>query len=119
MAMILPLFIALVLGQIESMRLGMVLQLMNVAAREGCRVAVVNGRTQADVQARVNAVLQGSGITAGTVTPTPANWATCAGGTAVTVSLSIPYSTVSWLPTPQYFQDANLSASATFSSERP
>ena len=38
------------------------------AARDGCRVAVIPGATQSDVQTRVNAVLSGSGISVGTVT---------------------------------------------------
>lgn len=119
MAMILPLFLALVLGQIESMRLGMVAQLLQTAAREGCRVAVVNGRSQADVQARVNAVLDGSGISVGAVAPTPSNWVAAPGGTAITVRLSVPYRNVSWLPVPYYLDGASVVASATMSSERP
>jgi Flp pilus assembly protein TadG len=118
MAAILPLIIALVFGQIESSRLGMVAQLLTTAAREGCRVAVINGKTQSDVQARVNAVLTGSGISVGTVTPTPSNWQTATGGTAITVTLSVPYGQVSWLPTPRYLQGATVRASATLSSER-
>src|SRR4051812_43884196 len=98
MAAVAPVFVALILGQIESSRLGMVAQLLTTAAREGCRVAVVNGKTQTDVQTRINAVLAGSGISVGTVNPTPSGWASSTGGTAITVSLSVPYSQVSWLP---------------------
>src|SRR6476646_10843306 len=105
MAFVAPVFLTLVLGIIESSRLGMVCQLMTTAAREGCRVAVIGGKTQADVQGRVDSVLNGSGISVGTVNPT------CTGGyswdspstpqgTPITVSLSVPYSKVSWLGTP-------------------
>ena len=95
MAFIAPVFLTLVLGIIESSRLGMVSQLLTTAAREGCRVAVINGMTQADVQNRVNAVLNGSGISVGTVTPTcPARTPGIRppSGTPITVSLSVPYS---------------------------
>ena len=122
MAFVLPIFIVLVLGQIESSRLGMVAQLLNTAAREGCRVAVINGKTQGDVQARVDAVLSGSGISVGTVTPTctgTTTWDEAPAGTPITVSFSVPFSQVSWLPTPYYLKDANVTASATMSSERP
>src|SRR3954447_22828837 len=98
MAFVAPIFITLVLGQIEASRLGMVSQLLTTAAREGCRVAVVPGHTQADVQDRVNSVLSGSGIPIGTVTPTcpsPYAWTSAPQGTAITVSLSVPYSRVS------------------------
>src|SRR3954452_6988074 len=76
MAFVAPVFLMLVLGIIESSRLGMVSQLLTTAAREGCRVAVINGMTQPDVQGRVERVLNGSGIAVGTVTPT------CTGGYA-------------------------------------
>ena len=70
MAFIAPVFVALVMGIIESSRLGMVSQLLTTAAREGCRVAVIYGSSQATVQARIDEVLAGSGIPVGTVTPT-------------------------------------------------
>jgi Flp pilus assembly protein TadG len=122
MAFVAPFFVAMILGQIESSRLGMVAQLLTTAARDGCRVAIVYGSTQSDVQSRVNAVLAGSGISVGTVTPTcpsPNSWINAPGGTPITVSLSVPYKSVSWLGTPYFLKDANVSASATLSSERP
>ena len=119
MAVVLPLFILLVFGLIEASRLGMVAQLITNAAREGCRVAVINQTTQAAVQARVEAVLAGSGISVGTVNPSPSNWATSSKGTAITVSLSVPFSQVSWLSTPMFLGNTTVSASATMSSERP
>jgi hypothetical protein len=100
----------------------MVAQLLTTAAREGCRVAVVQGATQTSVQNRVNAVLNGSGISVGTVTPTcpsPYTWDAAPGGTAITVSLSVPYSQVSWLGTPFFLTSAVVNASATMSSENP
>jgi Flp pilus assembly protein TadG len=119
MAFIAPVFLTLVLGIIESSRLGMVSQLLTTAAREGCRVAVINGMTETDVQNRINTVLNGSGISVGTVTPTPSTWSSAPGGTAITVSLSVPYANVSWLPTPFFLKTAVISVSATMSSERP
>ena len=47
------------------------------------------------------------------------DWATASGGTAITVTLRVSYSSVSWLPTPYYLSSANIAASATMSSERP
>jgi Flp pilus assembly protein TadG len=122
MAFIAPVFLALIMGTIESSRLGMVAQLLTTAAREGCRVAVINGMTQTDVQNRVNAVLSGSGITLGTVTPTCTGayaWDSSTGGTPITVRLSVPYSQVSWLPNPFFLNTAIITCSATMSSERP
>jgi Flp pilus assembly protein TadG len=122
MAFIAPVFLSLVLGIIEASRLGMVAQLLTTAAREGCRVAVLNGMTQTDVQDRINTVLNGSGISVGTVTPTcPSGytWTTAPSGTAITVSLSVSYDTVSWLKVSHFFKGATISSSATMSSERP
>lgn len=122
MAVVAPVFVSLVMGQIETSRLGMVSQLLTTAAREGCRVAVIDGNTQADVQNRVAAVLNGSGIPVGTVTPTcppPYAWDSAPAGTPITVSLSVPYTKVSWLGTPFFLANATVRASATLSSENP
>ena len=122
MALVAPVLVTLLLGMIEAARLGMVAQMLTTAAREGCRVAVLDGMTQTDVQSRINAVLTGSGISVGTVTPTcPSNdtWTSAPSGTAITVSLSVPYSQVTWLKVPGFFNGVTISAAATMSSERP
>src|SRR4051812_11268659 len=122
MAIVAPVFVALILGQIETARLGMVSQLLTTAARDGCRVAVIPGATQSSVQARVETVLAGSGISVGTVTPTcpsPYSWDDAPRGTPITVSLSVSYSSVSWLGTPFFLKNATVSAAATLSSESP
>jgi hypothetical protein len=112
----------MLLGMIEAARVGMVCQLITTAAREGCRVAVLDGMGQTDVQNRINAVLNGSGISVGTVTPTcpsPYSWSTAPSGTAITVSLNVSYNQVSWLKFSRFFNNATISSSATMSSERP
>jgi len=121
MACVAPMFVALVMGIVESSRLGMVAQLLTTAAREGCRTAVLPGSTQASVQARVDEVLAGSGIPSVTVTPvcsSGGSWTSAPKGTAITVSMSVPYSKVSWISIPYFLKNATVSASATFSSER-
>jgi Flp pilus assembly protein TadG len=122
LALVSPILITLLLGMIEGARLGMVTQLLTAAAREGCRVAVLDGMTQTDVQNRINAVLSGSNISVGTVTPTctsPYTWTSAPSGTAITVSLSVSYSQVSWLKLAGFFNNSTINASATMSSERP
>ncbi len=119
LAMVMPIFCTLIFAQIEAARLGMVTQMLTIAARQGARVAVIPGKTQTDVQAAVNAVLNNTNIPVGTVTPSPSTWQTDAGGTAITVSLSVPYNQVSWFGTPMYFGSTVLKGSATLSSERP
>ena len=83
------------------------------------------------VLTRINASLSGSGMSFSTLTAAnsdpgssgayilPSDWASASGGTAITVTLRMPYSQVSWLPTPYFLKTANVTASATLSSERP
>jgi len=122
MALVAPVFVTILVGMIEAARVGMVCQLLTTAAREGCRVAVLDGMGQTDVQNRITTVLNGSGISVGTVTPTcpsPYTWTSAPSGTPITVSLSVSYSQVSWLKFSWFFNNATISASATMSSERP
>jgi hypothetical protein len=97
----------------------MVAQLLTGAAREGCRVAVLPGSTQSDVQNRVTSFLSGSGVPTPTPTVTPTGWTTASSGTAITVTVSVPFNQVSWFGNPYLFQSITLSGSATFSSENP
>ncbi|MFO0841671.1 MAG: TadE/TadG family type IV pilus assembly protein [Gemmataceae bacterium] len=117
LAMVLPLFLLLIFGFMEASRFGMVAQVLTGAAREGCRVAVLPGKTQSDVQSRVNSYLSGTAIPSLTPTITPGNWATATSGTPVTVTVTVPYRQVSLFG--QLFQSTTIAASATFSSERP
>ncbi len=133
MAAVLPVFIALVLGQIETSRLGMVQQLLSVAAREACRTAVIPNATSDTVKARIDEVLAGSGIRFSTLTTassdpgtagayvTPSNWnsTSLSAGTEIDVTLRVNYSQVAWLPTPRFIsQSATVTARAAMSAER-
>jgi Flp pilus assembly protein TadG len=122
MAFVLPVLVLLVFGLIECSRLGMVTQILNTAAREACRVAVIDGNTNADVTARLNQVLSTSAISGATVTQTPTDCTTVHSSdtpNTVQVSLTIPFRKVTWLGTPFLFQSVNVTGSATMSSERP
>lgn len=119
LAFMMPVFFTLTFAQIETSRLGQVTQMLTVAARQAARVAVIPGNTQTDVQNAVNAVLNNTGISVGTVTPSPSTWQTDPSGTAITVSVSVPYNQVSWMNPPMFFGSTTLRGSATLSSERP
>lgn len=79
-ALVAPLFFLLVFGVVEFGQAFMVSQLLNSAAREGARVAVASGSTNAEVEAAVRDVIDRS-TTANsgdvtvtiTVTPEPGN----------------------------------------------
>lgn len=123
-AIILPVFILLVFGLIEASRLAMVATILTDAAREGCRVAVIDGNTNSDVTTRINQILTSSNINSSyvTMTQTPSDCTTVSSSSnpnTIQVNLSVPYKNVSWLGTPYLFQNATVTASATMSSERP
>ena len=123
MAIDLIILLPLVLGTIEAARMCMVTQLLTNAAREGCRVAVTQAtNTSAGdsaalgaVNARIIMMLSGSGITPGSLTEKgsdpgttgayimPTNWSSISNGspplgTAITVVVRVPFSSVNWLP---------------------
>jgi Flp pilus assembly protein TadG len=121
MALLLPVFLTLVLGVLEATRLGTASQVLTNAARDACRVAVLPGSTSDDVQQRVNDVLSEAGITAPTVIPSPSNWETAAQGTAITVTIEVPFEDLSWLNNPftKDLFNITVAGSATMSSQRP
>ena len=122
LAIVLPVFVMLVLGLIEASRLGMVTQILTTAAREGCRVAVIDGNDNSNVTTRINQLLSASNITGVTTTQTPSDCTTVHSSdnpNTVTIALSVPYSKVTWLGTPRFFKTVTVTGSATMSSERP
>lgn len=107
MAVCLPVFLTVMLGMIELGRAIMVGQLVTNAAREGARLAIVDGSTNSQVSDAVKSFLTGAaGVSSGDVTVT----ITVSGSTSgnqvssaaprdlVTVNVSIPFSKVSYLP---------------------
>ena len=116
-AVIAPLFFLLILGMIEFGRMIMVQQVITNAAREGARVAVLDSATTASVRDKVETYLEGGSVSGGTVTITP-NPPTDAGfDEPVTVSVSVPYDSVSWLPAPFFLGGETLNAEVTMRRE--
>lgn len=108
MAVVLPIFVTLVFGIVEFGQAFMVLQLVNNAAREGARIAIVNGSSNAEVTQAVLDTLEEStkvdtsDVTiAITVTPEPGNpdpgnqVGSANKRDLCTISVSVPFSEVS------------------------
>jgi Flp pilus assembly protein TadG len=127
-ALVAPLFFLVVLGMVEIGRAIMVMQIVTNAAREGARFAVIDGpidqttgkstTTATAVQTWTknymsNAALPSSAATV-TVSPEPS---TAADGAQITVTVTIPYSAVSWLPTAQFLSGKSLSAKVVMRRE--
>jgi hypothetical protein len=116
-AVVVPVFFLLVFGMIEYGRLVMVQQILTNASREGARRAVLEVVDEDDVIDAVNDYLADSSISGAEVTvienaPIPPDFAN-----SMTVTVSIPFSEVSWLPSPMFLGSYEMSASSTMRRE--
>ncbi|MDA1054046.1 MAG: TadE/TadG family type IV pilus assembly protein [Planctomycetota bacterium] len=117
-AVVAPIFVLLLFGMVEYGRMVMVQQMLTNATREGARRAVLDGTTVTNVKTTVQDYLSSGNITVNdneiTVTPDPA---AASFGDPVTVSLSVPFSRVSWLPAPMFLGNASMSATSVMRRE--
>jgi Flp pilus assembly protein TadG len=112
----------MVFGMIEFGRAIMVQQLMTSAARQGARLAILDSPTPVatTVKSTVVSYLQSCGIpgaSTSNVTITPAEPSTAKNGDSVTVAIQIPYSSVTWLPTPKFLGTTTLHVSCVMRRE--
>ncbi len=113
MALVLPLFLMLVLGIIEFGRAMMIANLVTNAAREGARMAVLDGSTNTAVSSAVVTFLQsaaGRGISSADISvtitvvaaagnPDPANnVANATSRDLITVNVQLPFNKVALIP---------------------
>jgi Flp pilus assembly protein TadG len=110
-ALIAPVFLALIFGIIEFGRMLMVEQILVNAAREGARAATISGETDAQVTSVVSTYMANSNISGYTQTLSPTLASTPASGTALTLTVSVPCQTVSWLGGSTWFNGKTLSQS--------
>ncbi len=116
-AIVAPVLLLLVFGMIEYGRLVMVQQVITNATREGARQAVLDGATTTGVTTIVNDFLTASRVNGAVVTVTPSPPSSAAFGDPVTVSVQVPFSQVSWLPTPMFLSTTTLSATTVMRRE--
>lgn len=125
MALVLPVFVTVILGIIEIGRAVMVGQLVTSAAHEAARAAVLDGSTNSSVSDVATSFLQSSaGVSAGNVTVTISVSSGSAGNQVanaaqndlITVTVSVPFATVSYLP-PSYMAGKSLSATCAMRHE--
>jgi len=116
-AVVAPVFFLLIFGMIEYGRLVMVQQVLTNASREGARVGVLDGSTSADVTTAVNNYLTSARINSATVTITPNPPSSAGYGAPVTVAISIPFSQVSWLPSPMFLGGTTMRATSVMRRE--
>lgn len=116
-AVVAPLFFLMVFGMIEFGRMIMVQQVITNASREGARMAVLDGATTAAVQAAVQTYLEGATIQDAQVTVNPDPPSSAGYGEPVTVTVSINFDQVSWLPSPMFLGGQSLTASSVMRRE--
>lgn len=116
-ALVAPIFLACVVGSIEIGRAIMVQESLTNASREGVRVGILDGALSTDVTTAVNNYLSGVSITGASTTVTPTDPGTQPVGTQVTVSVSVPYSNVSWVPSPWFLKNQTLTATSSMARQ--
>jgi Flp pilus assembly protein TadG len=117
MAFVAPIFFLFVLGVIEFSRAMMVESLLTNAAHLGARAGIIDGAQQSNVDTAVTNYLSAGGISGSTTTVSPNPPSSAGYGQSVTVTVSVPYSSVSWLPTPKYLKNATLTATSVMRRE--
>lgn len=116
-AVVAPVFFLLVFGMIEYGRMIMVQQVLTNASREGARRAVLDGASTSEVTTTVQNFLSSSTVQGATVAVNPSPPTSAAYGEPVTVTVSIPFREVSWLPSPMYLGGTQLRAVTTMRRE--
>ncbi len=118
-AVVAPVFFLLVFGIIEFGRMVMVQQMMTNAAREGARRAVLSGATANEVNTTIVNYMASANLNVTTtdITLDPTDPGAAEYGDPITVTLTVPFSRVSWMPSPLYLGNTNLSAQAIMRRE--
>jgi Flp pilus assembly protein TadG len=122
-AVVAPVFFIFVLGLVELGRGFMVVHQLTNAARQGCRVGVVEGKTYSDIQTVVTNSLTAQGIAGegitiqvNDVTDTSGTFAANPGD-EVTVKVSVTTSSISWVPGAKYMTGGSLTGKFTLRRE--
>ncbi|HVC92601.1 MAG TPA: TadE/TadG family type IV pilus assembly protein [Pirellulales bacterium] len=117
-AVVVPVFLVFIVGMIEMGRAIMVQQLITNASREGARVAGYESTTQTStVTSAVSAYLGNVNITGTTTTVSPDPPSGALDGQQVSVTVSVPYSQVSWVPSPFFLKGRTLQATSVMRRE--
>jgi Flp pilus assembly protein TadG len=102
---------------VEYGRMVMVQQVITNASREGARVGVLDGSTSANVTTAVNTYLTAAKISGATTTCSPSTPSSAGYGQPVSVTVSVPFNSVSWLPAPLFLGGKTLTATSTMRRE--
>jgi Flp pilus assembly protein TadG len=120
-AFVAPIIFILFFGVIELGRGLMVVHLLTNAARVGCRAGVIEGVSTNTISTAVKNSLTGVGMSGENVSVQVNDGATDASaskaGDEITVTASIPFSSVTWLPFGSFLSGKTLSGQYTLRRE--
>jgi Flp pilus assembly protein TadG len=101
MAVVAPIVFLIILGIIEISRGILVVHLLNNAAQEGCRAGIIEGQSTSNIKSVVVNALTAAGVSGDTVTVQvndgSADASTAAAGDEITVLVTVPTSSISWV----------------------
>jgi Flp pilus assembly protein TadG len=117
LALTAPILFLMVFGMIDVGRAIMVQNLLTNAARDGARSAVLDGADAGAIAAEISAFLAASSVRGASAAVSPDPLSDADLGDPVTVTVSAPFSSVSWLPVSFYFQGAELRAAVVMRRE--
>lgn len=114
--MAVPLFL-LIFASVEFGRAMMAMQAMEEAARAGCRIAILDGATDEEVEAVARGVLAVAGITTYELDTVPLSIQQAAQWEPVTIDVTASLNDMSWLPMPTFLRGISYTASCTLPRE--
>jgi len=116
-AVVAPLVFLLFFAAIEFGRVLMVVNGLETAARDGCRLAISRGTTERDVKKAVAERLNAFGVPTYDLTVDPSPPTSACQWEPITVRIAATYGSVSWLPVPKSLKALTLTASCTLPQE--
>ena len=90
LAAVLPVFVLLLLGTVETCNMIFLQQSLKIAAYEGARITIVPATDQLDVETAVSELLAARHVSGATVTVTPSNFQSAPYGSFIRVDVSAP-----------------------------
>jgi hypothetical protein len=117
MALCAPVLFILIFGMIDIGRALMVQHLLTNAARDGARAAILEGGTAEGITGELVSYLALCSVPNANVTVSPDPLDTADIGDPVTVTCTVPFDDVSWLPTSKYLAGQTLSATVIMRRE--
>lgn len=115
-ALILPVLFTILMGTLEACSMIYRMQTLEIAAYEGCRVALIPGVTRGQIDAAINQILNDRRVSNTQITITPANFLTAPARTIVDVTVSAPAAGNSVIA-PLFFANRTLTGSCTMMKE--